>query len=75
MHAKLLVTRIATYIPYLIHPDQVGFIPHRQASDGTRRFINLIQWGEYHRMPSQFISLDVEKMFDSALEILEKHAY
>lgn len=64
LYAKLLATRLTTHIPYLIHSDQVGFIPHCQASDGTCRFIDLIQWTEHHRMPSLFASLDVEKAFD-----------
>lgn len=39
-------------------------IPKRQASDGTRRFLNLIKWAEHHRTPSLLLSLDTEKAFD-----------
>lgn len=38
-------------------------IPNRQKSDGTRRFLNLIQWAEQHRTPSLLVSLDAEKAF------------
>lgn len=64
IYTKLLATRLAEYMPALIHPDQVGFIPCRQASDATRRFIDLIHWAEHRRTPSLLISLDAEKAFD-----------
>lgn len=51
-------------MPHLVHPDQVGFIPHRQASDGTQRFVYLIHWVEHFQMPSLLISLDAEEAFD-----------
>lgn len=40
--SKILATRINSYLPSLISPDQVGFVPHRQARDGTRRVLDLI---------------------------------
>lgn len=64
IYAKILATRISSFIPKLVHKDEVGFVPHRQASDGTRRFINLIQWAEHHKTPSLLLSLDTEKVFD-----------
>lgn len=54
LYAKLLAQRLSTIIPQIIHPDQVGFVPGRQASDGTRRLIDLIQWVE-HRLLSSFL--------------------
>lgn len=64
LYAKILASRISPYIPTLIHPDQVGFVPHRQAPDGTRWFIDIIQWAEHHHTPSLLLSLDTEKAFD-----------
>lgn len=62
--AKLLASRISDIIPHLVHPGQVGFVNGRQASNYTRRYIDLMQWLEHHRIPSLFISLDAEKKFD-----------
>lgn len=33
-------------------------------SDGTRRYIDLLQWVEHHLMPYLFVSLDAKKAFD-----------
>lgn len=40
---KLLANRINNFMPSLIHKDQVGFIPFRQAGDNTRRVIDLVE--------------------------------
>lgn len=64
LYAKLLAQHLSTVIPQIIHPDQVGFVPGRQASVATRCFIDLIQWAEHNQMPSLFISPDAEKAFD-----------
>lgn len=57
-------SHLSYHIPHFIHPDQVDFVPQRQAPDGTKRFINLIQWGEHYRTSSLLLSLDAEKTFD-----------
>lgn len=41
--AKSLACRLANLIPTMVYPDQVGFILGRQASDATRRLINLLE--------------------------------
>lgn len=64
LYAKLLANRIAQLTPSLIHSDQVGFVPGRQTSNGTRHSINLTQWVEHHCIPSLLISLDAEKAFN-----------
>lgn len=62
-YAKL-ATRLAQHIARLVQPDQVGFIPHHQASDGTRHFVNLIHWAEHYQTPSLLILLDAGKALD-----------
>lgn len=64
LYAKLLATCLAAFMPTRFHPDQVGFIPHRQASDRVRRFIDLIHWADHNQTPSLLISLNAEKAFD-----------
>lgn len=61
LYTKLQATRLGTVMPSLIHLDQVGFTPSREASDGTRRFLDLIYLAEQHQTPSLLISLDAEK--------------
>lgn len=39
---KILSIRLNVILPALIHKDQVGFVPLRQAGDNTRKVINLI---------------------------------
>lgn len=48
IYAKIHTSRISLYIPTFVHTDQVGFIPKRQATNGTRRFLDLIHWAETH---------------------------
>lgn len=62
--SKLLADRINEVLPSLIHPDQVGFVKNRQARDGTRRILNLIQMARSSPGDSILISLDAEKAFD-----------
>lgn len=49
------------FLPELVHPDQIGFVPGRQAPDATRRVLNLI----HHAAHSQtLLFFDTEKAFD-----------
>lgn len=51
-------------LPSLVKPNQVGFIKGRQALDGTRRILNILQTADHLRTPSLFLCLDAEKAFD-----------
>uniref|UniRef100_A0A8C5MA27 Reverse transcriptase domain-containing protein n=1 Tax=Leptobrachium leishanense TaxID=445787 RepID=A0A8C5MA27_9ANUR len=64
LFAKVLATRLQPHIPNLIHCDQVGFVPGREAKDNTIRALQLI-----HRCRSSgedflLLSTDSEKAFD-----------
>lgn len=61
---KLLSIRLNAILPYLIHKDQVGFVPFRQAGDNTRRVIDLIDVVNREGQESLFLGLDAEKDFD-----------
>uniref|UniRef100_A0A8C5R0F1 Reverse transcriptase domain-containing protein n=1 Tax=Leptobrachium leishanense TaxID=445787 RepID=A0A8C5R0F1_9ANUR len=61
---KILSTRLNPFLPTLIHADQVGFVPHRQARDNTRRCIDLIWVAQTSNLSTLFLSLDAEKAFD-----------
>lgn len=64
MFSKLLANRINLILPQLISPDQVGFVYGRQARDGTRRVLDLIQIAHLARGDAVLLSLDAEKAFD-----------
>lgn len=58
---KLLSNHLNMILPSLIHKDQVGFVPLRQASDNTRRVIDLVEMANREGFASL---LDAEKTFD-----------
>lgn len=63
--AKIIASRLNNFIGQLIHRDQVGFIPIRQATDNIRRATLLSHIAKARRIPSCFLSLDIKKAFDT----------
>uniref|UniRef100_A0A8C5M4V5 Reverse transcriptase domain-containing protein n=1 Tax=Leptobrachium leishanense TaxID=445787 RepID=A0A8C5M4V5_9ANUR len=66
LFTKILSKRLDLIMGTLIHPDQVGFIPGRQAYENTRRSADLLWLASSGNTPSLFLSLDAEKAFDRA---------
>uniref|UniRef100_A0A8C5MEC2 Reverse transcriptase domain-containing protein n=1 Tax=Leptobrachium leishanense TaxID=445787 RepID=A0A8C5MEC2_9ANUR len=64
IYAKVLATRLNLLLPFIIHPDQVGFIQGRQVYENTRRAAGAIWHLETEGQPSLLLSLDAEKAFD-----------
>lgn len=62
--SKLIAVRLSDILPSLVNPDQVGFIKNRQARDGFRRILDLIQIARSTPADSVLVSLDAEKAFD-----------
>lgn len=67
---KVLATRMNSFLAKYIHPDQVGFVPNRQAPDQTRRAIDIIaalnsNWDNLGPRRGMILSLDLCKAFDS----------
>lgn len=50
LFTKILANRIQHLIPNLIHLDQVGFVPTREARDNTTKVLNLLQAVNTSRM-------------------------
>lgn len=61
---KILANRLSLLLPSLVHGDQVGFVPSRQAGDNTRRTIDLIDLLTKTKKPALILSLDAQKAFD-----------
>lgn len=64
IYAKLLANGLENILPSLISQDHSGFTKGRQASDATRRMINVIHHIESTKMPSLLLFLEAEKAFD-----------
>lgn len=64
IYAKLLAERLRKLMNHLIDPDQVGFIPGREAKDNTVRAFHLIQTAKIKKIPLIFVTTDAEKAFD-----------
>lgn len=62
---KILCSRIHKYLHSLIHRDQVGSVPGRQAGDRVRKVVHLISLLHHHKIPGFLLSLDIYKAFDS----------
>lgn len=67
---KILATRMNSLLSKYIHPDQVEFVPNRQAPDQTRQIIDIISalnsgWDGGGLRGALLISLDLHKAFDS----------
>ncbi|XP_063799964.1 msx2-interacting protein [Pseudophryne corroboree] len=64
LFAKLMANRLKLYLPKLIHSDQVGFVPGREARDNTTKVLDLIHYASTCKSPSILLSTDAEKAFD-----------
>lgn len=64
LFAKVLATRLSPLLPAVIHKDQVGFVPGREAWDNTTKTIHLIAYILQRNLKSCLLSFDAEKVFD-----------
>uniref|UniRef100_A0A8C5WGU9 Reverse transcriptase domain-containing protein n=1 Tax=Leptobrachium leishanense TaxID=445787 RepID=A0A8C5WGU9_9ANUR len=62
--AAILAHRLRQVLPSLVKRDQVGFIPAREARDGTIRTLNVIHEARGSKTPMLLLSTDAEKAFD-----------
>lgn len=61
---EILSLRLMDLFPQLIHSDQVGFVPTREAHDNTTKAINLIHAAWSQKTPLLLLLTDAEKAFD-----------
>lgn len=60
---KIIASRIQQHLPGLIHLDQVGFVPSREARDNTAKVLNLLHAVNVTKTPCVFVGTDAEKAF------------
>lgn len=64
LFTKILANRLQLHITSLIHLDQVGFVPTREARDNTTKVLNLLYKANLAGTPTVFLNTDAEKAFD-----------
>lgn len=62
--SKILANRLLNFLPSIVSPDQVGFIPGCEARDNTSKAINIHYLTTQTKQNGFFLSLDAEKAFD-----------
>ncbi len=73
---KLLAIRVQRVIPYIINPDQVGYIKGRYIGQNIRTIIDMIQYTKTTQQTGLIAFLDFEKAFDSIeWSFIEKAMY
>ena len=65
MLTKLFSMRLASFIPDLIHPDQKGFIKHRNIHENILDIQSIISACQNSNTEAMFLLLDIEKAFNT----------
>lgn len=60
----ILTSRLQFHLQDVIHPDQAGFIPTKEAKDNATRALNIINLAHLHKITLCLLSSDAEKVFD-----------
>lgn len=64
LFSKIIANHLGPILPSLIHSDQVGFIPGREARDNTTKTLLLITYAQRKHIPVCLLACDAEKAFD-----------
>lgn len=64
LYAKIIATRLAFILPYIIHVDQSGFMKTRNSTNNTRLLFHAIDAGSLLPFPAVVLALNAEKAFD-----------
>lgn len=80
IYAKVLANRLDHVLPYLIIPEQIGFMKGRSISDNILDLLAIIQHCKNESIPAAIISLDIFQAFDSIqtpsmIEILRAYGF
>lgn len=61
---KIWAPRFLPLVPWVVHMDQVGFVPGREARDYTQRVLNAIHWAQEKGRSLVLLLTDAEKAFN-----------
>lgn len=64
LFTKIISIRLQQHLTSLIHLDQVGFVPTREARDNTIKVLNLLHIANNTKSPCILLGTDAEKAFD-----------
>ena len=62
---KALAMRLTTVLPNIIHPNQSGYVKHRQITDSIRSILDISEYLKRKNQSAILLSLDFQKAFDS----------
>ena len=63
--SKAIAKRIELLLPYLIHPDQTGFVKDKYIGENIRLISDVIEQTNKDNIPGILVSLDFRKAFDT----------
>ena len=63
--SKTIAKRIERVLPYLIHPDQTGFMKGRYIGQNIRLINDILRQTELQKIPGILLLLDFQKAFDT----------
>ena len=63
--SKVIAKRIERVLPYLIHPDQTGFMKGRYIGQNIRLINDILRQTELQKIPGILLLLDFQKAFDT----------
>ena len=62
--AKVLASRLCTFLPDIIHPNQTGFVKGRYIGENIRLIDDLLVISAYRNLEGFLVALDFEKAYD-----------
>lgn len=63
--SKTIAHRFTTYLPKLIHPNQVGYVKKGNILENIRTIIDMMEYLDKWDQPGIIVNIDFEKAFDS----------
>ena len=62
--SKAIASRLAKYLPDIIHEDQCGFVPGRYIGECIRNTTDIIEWLRRNNKEGLILLIDFKKAFD-----------
>ena len=62
--AEVLASRLCTFLPDIIHPNQTGFVKGRYIGENIRLIDDLLVISAYRNLEGFLVALDFEKAYD-----------